>query len=134
MTLLSLLPFASTARRLTRPKLNRRYLTRHTRPVTDELDYRVTITLSRYGGIYEPGLWIAFATDPDNLPPEWNADDVTCRQFYIERRAEVGGGDTPQAAFDDLVRLCANVAASRSRSRTRAAACPDVRTDSPHRS
>ena len=65
----------------------------------------VTIVRSRYGGIYEPGEWIAFACWPDQIPPDWNADDVTCAEFFADRRGEVGGGDTPQEAYEDLVRL-----------------------------
>ena len=65
----------------------------------------VTIVRSRYGGIYEPGEWIAFACWPDQIPPDWNADDVICAGFFADRRGEVGGGDTPQEAYEDLVRL-----------------------------
>jgi len=65
----------------------------------------VTIVRSRYGGTYEPGEWIAFACWPDQIPPDWNADDVTCAEFFAARRDEVGGGDTPQEAYEDLVRL-----------------------------
>jgi hypothetical protein len=67
--------------------------------------YPVTVTTARYGGIYEPGRWIAFASHPHELPAEWDADDVTCASFFQERRGEIGGGDTPQEAYDDLVRL-----------------------------
>lgn len=73
--------------------------------MAEDLGYPVTITLARYGGIYEPGRWVAFAALPGNLPPDWNGDDVSCRQFYEERRGEVGGGDTPQEAYEDLARL-----------------------------
>lgn len=73
--------------------------------MSEDLGYPVTIMLSRYGGIYEPGRWVAFACLPETLPPDWNAGDVACERFYRERRNEVGGGDTPQAALDDLVRL-----------------------------
>jgi hypothetical protein len=74
----------------------------------DDLDYPVTITLARYGGTYEPGLWVAFACLPQVLSPDWNADDVTCARFYEARRGEVGGGATPQEAYDDLARLMRN--------------------------
>jgi hypothetical protein len=66
---------------------------------------KVTIVRSRYGGVYEPGAWIAFACWPDEISPDWNADDVTCAGFFLDRRGEVGGGDTPQEAYEDLVRL-----------------------------
>ena len=71
----------------------------------DSFASRVTITTARYGGIYEPGRWVAFACHPRDLPTDWDADDVTAAAFYRERRGEIGGGDTPQEAFDDLVRL-----------------------------
>jgi hypothetical protein len=65
----------------------------------------VTIVRSRYGGTYEPGEWIAFPVWPENLPPEWNADDVTCIRFFEERRGQFGGGKTPQEAWEDLLRI-----------------------------
>jgi hypothetical protein len=70
----------------------------------DDALYPVTIARSRYGGIYEPGAWVAFAAHPDELPPDWRADDVSCARFFGERAEEVGGGATPQAAYEDLLR------------------------------
>jgi hypothetical protein len=67
----------------------------------------VTIVRSRYGGVHEPGTWIAFACWPDDIPSDWNADDVTCAQFFEERKREIGGGSTPQEAYEDLLRLLA---------------------------
>ena len=67
----------------------------------------VTIVRSRYGGIYEPGEWVAFACWPDDIPPDWKADDVTCAEFFAARSAEVGGGATPQEAYEDLLQLLA---------------------------
>jgi hypothetical protein len=52
----------------------------------------VTIVTARYGGIYEPGKWLAFPCWPDAMPEEWNADDTTCIEFWRVRRHEVGGG------------------------------------------
>jgi hypothetical protein len=75
----------------------------------------VTIVRSRYGGIYEPGTWLAFACWPTDLPTDWNADDVSCAAFFAERAEEVGGGDTPQAAYADLHR---RLAARRARLRS----------------
>jgi hypothetical protein len=68
---------------------------------------KVTILSSRYGGIYEPGRWIAFACWPGEIPPDWNADDVTCAEFFANRRGEIGGGATPEDAYADLLRLLA---------------------------
>jgi hypothetical protein len=63
---------------------------------------RVTIVRARYGGLYEPGSWVAFACWPAELSPDWNADDATCAGFFAERADEIGGGDSPQAAYEDL--------------------------------
>src|SRR2546421_1240728 len=63
----------------------------------------VTIVRSRYGGAYEPGKWIAFPMWPDELPSEWNADDVTCMNWFRDRNGEFGGGDSPQEAYEDLL-------------------------------
>ena len=67
----------------------------------------VTITKSRYGGAYEPGLWIAIAVAPHALPRECLGNDVECAEFFRERRDEIGGGDTPQAAYEDMLRRVA---------------------------
>lgn len=64
----------------------------------------VTIVSARYGGIYEPGKWLAFPCWPEAMPEEWNADDGTCMEFWRTRRHEVGGGDTPDEALADLRR------------------------------
>ncbi len=66
--------------------------------------YPVTIARSRYGGTYEPGKWVAFPCDPEAVPEDWNADDVSCMEFWRTRRHEVGGGDTPDEALEDLLR------------------------------
>jgi hypothetical protein len=68
----------------------------------------VTIVRSRYGGAYEPGKWIAFAMWPDELPPEWNSDDVECMRFFEARKGEFGGGASPQEAYEDLLRILGN--------------------------
>jgi hypothetical protein len=65
----------------------------------------VTIVSSRYAGTYEPGAWVAFPMWPDQLPGDWNADDVTCSRFFEERRGEFGGGNSPQEAYEDLRRI-----------------------------
>ena len=75
-------------------------------PATDRPG-TVTIVRSRYGGIYEPGEWVAFACWPADIPPDWNADDVTCAEFFAARGEEIGGGATPQEAYEDLLRRLA---------------------------
>lgn len=67
----------------------------------------VTIVRSRYGGIYEPGEWLTFPLRADALPEDWDGSDVFCVKFWTTYRGLVGGGDTPQAALDDLVRKSA---------------------------
>jgi hypothetical protein len=69
----------------------------------DEDGSRVTIVKARYGGIYEPGKWLAFGGGPRDLPQEWDAEDNVCMDFWRERRGEVGGGDTPDEALADLL-------------------------------
>ena len=73
------------------------------RKVSDDL-YRVTIVRSRYGGTYEPGVWVAFPCWPEELSPDWSGGDGVCARFFAERAEEVGGGDTPQEAYDNLRR------------------------------
>jgi hypothetical protein len=65
---------------------------------------RVTIVSARYGGVYETGKWIAFGGWPDDLPDEWRAGDVACLDYFNAHRDEIGGGDTPTAAYEDLLR------------------------------
>lgn len=68
-----------------------------------ELPYPVTIVRSRYGGTYEPGVWVAFPLHPEDLPPDWNAGDVLCNRFW-QSRDDIGGGATPDEAYADLLR------------------------------
>jgi hypothetical protein len=64
----------------------------------------VTITRSRYGGIYEPGDWVAFAELPHRLPDDWDAGDLVCARFWADHAHEVGGGSSPEEAYADLKR------------------------------
>lgn len=72
---------------------------------TPEDLWPVTIVPSRYGGVYEPGAWLAFSNQPHELPDLWDAGDVLCAGFWADRhrQQETGGGDSPQAAYTDLV-------------------------------
>lgn len=74
------------------------------RIVSKDLLWPVTITLSRYGGTYETGLWVAFANAPHELPDDWDAGDVFAARFWSEHAHEIGGGDSPDAALEDLRR------------------------------
>lgn len=73
-----------------------------TRPGDPDL-YPVTITLARYGGVYEPGEWLAFHLPSHALPDGWDADDATCAKFWGARH-DIGGGGTPDEAYADLLR------------------------------
>lgn len=78
----------------------------------DSVPWPVTIVRSRYGGIYEPGVWIAFPQAPKDIPDDWRAGDVACAEFFTQRRGFVGGGDTPDEALSDLARLMGHDSAS----------------------
>ncbi len=73
--------------------------------MSNEEPWPVTIVPARYAGIYEPGPWLAFASHPDQLPDCWDAGDLLCAAFWgdPQRRSEVGGGNSPQAAYEDLL-------------------------------
>jgi len=49
-----------------------------------------------------------FLMNARELPPEWEAEDVTCSRFFENRRGQFGGGGTPQAAYEDLLRILRN--------------------------
>lgn len=72
-------------------------------PVVDTVfHYPITIVKSRYGGTYEGGKWLAFNCDPWHVPEQPFSDDVTCMTWWDEHKDEVGRGDTPDAAFENL--------------------------------
>jgi hypothetical protein len=62
----------------------------------------VTIVRARYGGIYEPGVWLAFPSHPDALPIEWDAGDIIASSYYEDHSHEIGGGSTPDEAYENL--------------------------------
>ncbi len=64
--------------------------------------YPVTIVTDRYGGTYSKGGWLAFNLPPNELPPEIDADDVTCYKFWKSTDILVGRGSTPDEALRDL--------------------------------
>ena len=64
--------------------------------------YPVTIVTDRYGGTYSKGRWLAFNLPPNELPPEIDADDVTCYKFWKNTDILVGRGSTPDEALKDL--------------------------------
>ena len=73
-----------------------------------EFKYPLTIIADRYGGTYSGGAFLALPLDFDEVPREIAGDDVTCATFWDEnandRLIPVGRGDTPQAAYEDLLK------------------------------
>ena len=65
----------------------------------------VTIVPARYGGAYEPGAWLAFPVSPDNLPRDWNSNDIAASTFFAITPRPYGAGPTPDAAYEDLLRV-----------------------------
>lgn len=79
-----------------------------------------TIVQARYGGIYEGAPWLCFAMDAEHLTTEWrdwDGDELQCQEFF--RKAQewdslIGRGDSPTAAYDDLVdRACSRAGVDR---------------------
>jgi hypothetical protein len=69
----------------------------------------VTIVSARYGGIYEPGEWLAFPVSPGNQPRDWDGSDVAAATFYSITPRPYGAGPTPDAAYHDLQRVMAEL-------------------------
>lgn len=63
--------------------------------------YPLTIVQTRYSGIYEGGKWAAFPADPNDLPEGAFDGDVDCSIWWLEHGADVGIGNTPDAALID---------------------------------
>ena len=67
----------------------------------------MTLVACRYGGVYEHGRFAAFPVDVDALPEGLNDGDRECDEFWTnarEREHEIGVGDTPNEAYEDLLR------------------------------
>jgi len=97
--------------------------------------YPVTIVQSRYSGSYEGADWLCFPCYPGALTGDldaaglhparraylnpghygdWDGSDIECMLFWEKARAEgwlIGYGDTPTAAYSDLVAKCLAAAA-----------------------
>jgi hypothetical protein len=65
----------------------------------------VTIVPARDGGAYEGGLWLAFPFHPDSLPLDWEADDLVASRYYEEHSHEIGAGESPTEAYENLQRI-----------------------------
>jgi len=66
--------------------------------------YPCTIVHDRYGGVYSGAKWIAFPQDYDHVNEAVGADDVSCCNYWNEHPWTVGRGETPQEAYEDLVK------------------------------
>lgn len=65
--------------------------------------YPTTIVLSRYGGAYEGGIWLAFNLHPHDIHDDVFMDDETCAAWFNGiNDKNVGKGNTPTEAFNDL--------------------------------
>ena len=76
-----------------------------------------TIAQARYNGSYEEGPWLCFPLRPAQLMEprwrEWDGDEGACAAFWSGAQAQeelIGRGDSPTAAYDDLIdQACARV-------------------------
>jgi len=61
--------------------------------------YPLTICKDRYNGTYSGGKWLAFNSNPHQVPIEPFMDDMTAGTFDY---SEVGAGHTKQEAIENL--------------------------------
>ena len=69
--------------------------------------YPITIIEDRYTGVYSRGIYTAWNCDPEDIPSDISAGDVTCMMYWendTEHRKYVGRGSTPDEALKDLKR------------------------------
>ena len=64
--------------------------------------YPITIIRDRYNGTYSGGKYLAFNLNYDEIPPQINADDVTCFLYWQDSKILVGKGAYMGEAYDDL--------------------------------
>lgn len=79
--------------------------------------YPVTIFRTRYQGVYEGGAWAALVCDPEDVPAEAIADDVTCGHWWGTHGSGLGVGASPQEALDALAAIPDTVRWTRSMAR-----------------
>lgn len=68
--------------------------------------YPVTIVMDRYSGSYSGAQWLAFQSDPEDLPEEIGASDPDEEDFWRNHSDEqrpIGKGNTPNEAYMDLL-------------------------------
>ena len=66
-----------------------------------------TITMSRYGGTYSGGIWLAFPEEFTDVDPNVLGDDISCMEFFANLKLsgyQYGRGRTPELALKDLRR------------------------------
>ena len=69
--------------------------------------YPLTIVMDRYTGVYSGGRFTAWNLDPDEVPEDICADDVSTSEFFNDIRYKrrdfiYGIGETPDEAAMDL--------------------------------
>lgn len=62
----------------------------------------LTVSRTRYQGVYEGGDWIAFHLLPEDVPHGPWGDDLTCVAWFGESKVAYGVGATPAAAIESL--------------------------------
>lgn len=67
--------------------------------------YPVTILKDRYGGTYSRAEWTAFNLHEYEVgETDANGGDVECAQFWDAPGMPAGKGNTPQEAYEDLIK------------------------------
>ena len=66
----------------------------------------VIITQDRYTGVYSGGPWLAVGNRRNLFETDAYGDDTDCAAFFEDAKntKQIGIGDTPNAALDDLLR------------------------------
>jgi hypothetical protein len=62
----------------------------------------IAVFQSRYSGVYEGGEWFAVA-NCTQVPNEAHGDDCECADWFAENKRNIGIGNTPNEAVDNLV-------------------------------
>ncbi|MGE5289718.1 MAG: hypothetical protein ACM3ML_21505 [Micromonosporaceae bacterium] len=76
---------------------------------------------ARYNGSYEGAPWLCFPLHvqwlTDQHLRDWDGDEIECERFWRRARDQewlIGRGDSPTAAYDDLIdQACACVGVDR---------------------
>jgi hypothetical protein len=64
--------------------------------------YPITMTRSRYGGLYSGGTFMAFPLPPDEIPREARGDDVECVTFFKQYTGVYATGDFVNGTIKQL--------------------------------